>query len=192
MRLSALLLPGLLLSLAPLPLPLAAQAWNENGPTRDIWSGSTSQFDRLRSVELENSSRYIDALPRGAQPAPIPMLDWQPPPPVAAAPPAPAPRRRVVRRAAPQPAPAQQAQVSGTETVVDKRELERMLADRERLLDQLRQQLEIDKRAVQQARTIQGGRIVNNGPVLGQGAGQTQSPAQAPAQPPMPGMQRAP
>jgi hypothetical protein len=148
-----LLLPVLAAWAAGAALPPAhAQAWNEQGPTRDTLSNSIGQFDRLRrEAERPQSAAVVPGMiPPAPQRAPIPMLDW------AAPPPAPAPtRRRTTTRRSPmrQASPAAEPRpASGTSTV----EMERRLQDRQAELDRLRLQLDADRQRLDQLRG-QGG-----------------------------------
>ncbi|MFT8244050.1 hypothetical protein [Roseomonas sp. BN140053] len=127
-----------------LPAAAGAQSWpNSVGIQGDVIAGAVAPFDRLYAAQPREVAAAPGRAAIGPGRAPVPILDWTPPPPVTAAPiPAPrrAPARRAVRRApaaTPVAAPAANTQW-----------LERRLADRERQLEQLRQQVEQDRQTL--------------------------------------------
>ncbi|MBI0432884.1 hypothetical protein D9598_03465 [Roseomonas sp. KE0001] len=76
--------PGLLLLAAAALAPGLAQAqsWpNDTGPRGDLMTSTSSQFDRFWQAPAAGGSPALAPMP-----APVPVLDWQPPPSPAAPP----------------------------------------------------------------------------------------------------------
>lgn len=143
--------------------PAAAQHWNDAPPGRDLLSSVPGEFDAFRQrvpmaprVAPATAGSPVDVL--GQPRDPIPILDWTTP---QAAAPAATPRRTTTRRAAPRRAPVQQdttrfdpapAPIARAATPTGGADWERSLAERERELERLRQQLQQDRLRYEQAR----------------------------------------
>jgi hypothetical protein len=141
--------------------PAAAQHWNDSPPGRDLLSSVPSEFDAFRQ-RVPVAPAFTATAPAGqvdvlGQPRdPIPILDWTTPQAAPAATPRRSTTRRVRRRAPVQqdttryePAPAPVARAA---TPTGGADWERSLAERERELERLRQQLQQDRLRYEQAR----------------------------------------
>ena len=145
-RIVALALPALLLA-GLLPDPARAQMWpNEVGPRHDMQELALRPLQRLQPPPPAAPAAF---LPPPAAPLPV----WTQAPPVQAAP------RRTVR-ATPRPATRGHAQSQpATLTANGIGELEQRLAGREKQLEEMRRQIEADRRSLQDLRTASGSSV---------------------------------
>ncbi|APT55984.1 hypothetical protein RGI145_01505 [Roseomonas gilardii] len=145
-RIAALALPALLLA-GLLPDPARAQMWpNEVGPRRDMQELALRPLQRLQPPPPAAPAAF---LPSPAAPLPV----WTQAPPTQAAP-------RRIARATPRPATQGQAQSQpATLTANGIGELEQRLAGREKQLEEMRRQIETDRRSLQDLRTASGSSV---------------------------------
>ncbi|MDT8330351.1 hypothetical protein RQ831_04750 [Roseomonas gilardii] len=145
-RIAALALPALLLA-GLLPDPARAQMWpNEVGPRRDMQELALRPLQRLQPPPPAAPAAF---LPPPAAPLPV----WTQAPPTQAAP-------RRIARATPRPAAQNQAQSQpATLTANGIGELEQRLAGREKQLEEMRRQIETDRRSLQDLRTASGSSV---------------------------------
>lgn len=149
-RIATLSLPALLLA-GLLPDPARAQMWpNEVGPRRDMQELALRPLQRLQPPPPAAPAAF---LPPPAVPPAAPLPVWTQAPPTQAAP-------RRIARAIPRPATQGQAQSQpATLTANGIGELEQRLAGREKQLEEMRRQIETDRRSLQDLRTASGSSV---------------------------------
>jgi len=150
-RIAALALPALLLA-GLLPDPARAQMWpNEVGPRRDMQELALRPLQRLQPPPSPAPAAFLP--PPSEVPPVAPLPAWTQAPPTRAAP------RRIARATPPRPAVQGPAQAQGqpaTLTASGIGDLEQRLAGREKQLEEMRRQIEADRRSLQDLRTASG------------------------------------
>ncbi|PZP43293.1 MAG: hypothetical protein DI601_15605 [Azospirillum brasilense] len=160
-RIAALALPALLLA-GLLPEPARAQMWpNEVGPRHDMQELALRPLQRLQPPPPTAPAAFFPPPPGAFPMAPLPAWTQAPPaPPTRAAP------RRIARATTPRPAVQNQPQSQpATLTASGIGELEQRLAGREKQLEEMRRQIEADRRSLQDLRTASGNGAKSTGGV---------------------------